>query len=280
MCCVSVSPDVKSYAWYLLQWGVIFGYIWFREIVRPVIQNSCFCLFLVLGQVSQARWCPDPRLVDRVWNSLGSKDGGLPKNTGKQHINTSTRPACINYCLCPDRNHIIRARTADLQMHAILMYQAVRIPDPEHFGSRELHAHVQRETSTCEYRSASSSPISHPLGESGSRHSTNHSLPDSNGRLDSNTRLAETMGSTIGYDGNDKYLTYIEWDKEVRIGWLFLEGMSVLIFWWYNRVVQGVQVIFVMVNQIQAPVIFQAEDKATFHLCRLWRTVDFWTWGF
>jgi len=38
------------------------------------------------------------------------------------------------------------------------------------------------------------------------------------------------MGSTIGYDGNDKYLTYIEWDKEVRISWLFLEGMSVLIF--------------------------------------------------
>ena len=46
------------------------------------------------------------------------------------------------------------------------------------------------------------------------------------------------MGSTIGYDGNDKYLTYIEWDKEVRIGWLSLEGIIVLIFLWYDRVVQ------------------------------------------
>ena len=47
------------------------------------------------------------------------------------------------------------------------------------------------------------------------------------------------MGSTIGYDGNDKYLTYIEWDKEVRIGWLSLEGIIVWIFLWYDRVVQG-----------------------------------------
>jgi len=77
------------------------------------------------------------------------------------------------------------------------------------------------------------------------------------------------MGSMIGYDGNDKYLTYIEWDKEVRIGWLSLEGIIVLIFLSYDRVVQGAQVISVMESQMQAPVIFQAEDKATFYLCCL-----------
>ena len=143
------------------------------------------------------------------------------------------------------------------------------VSSSSHSGSRGLHALVQRETSTCKYRSASNSPISHPLGESRPHHSANHSLPDRDGRLGSTTKLVEAMGSMIGYDGNDKYLTYIEWDKEVRIGWLSLEGIIVLIFLSYDRVVQGAQVISVMESQMQAPVIFQAEDKATFYLCCL-----------
>jgi len=84
-------------------------------------------------------------------------------------------------------------------------------------NSRQLHAHKETVTGKC--RSVSNSPISHPLGGLRLHHSANHSLPDRDGRLGSHTGLAETMGSATGYDGNDKYLMYIEWDKEVRIGY-------------------------------------------------------------